>query len=123
MPRKVAPSSAFGKRLMEARLARGLTQAQLAEKIGSTQRMVSHYETVAEYPPAAVIVDLAKALDVSADSLLGLKPPKRALPKEEEDPETRRFWKRFQEMRSLPIKDQKAVIRLVNSLVASTRGE
>lgn len=33
-----------------------------------------------------------------------------------EDPETRRLWKKFQQVAELPEKDQRAVIRLINSL-------
>jgi transcriptional regulator with XRE-family HTH domain len=117
MPKKVPPSSAFGERLMRLRMARGLTQTQLAEMIESSQRAVSRYETIAELPPAAVLIKLAKALQVSADDLLGLKAPRRA-PEPKEDPEMRRLWKRFQLVRSLPEKDQRAVIRLNNSLVS-----
>ncbi|MBL9025019.1 MAG: helix-turn-helix transcriptional regulator [Myxococcales bacterium] len=117
MPKKVPPSSAFGERLMRLRMARGLTQTQLAELIDSSQRAVSRYETIAELPPTAVLIKLAKALDVSTDVLLGLKTPRKvAEPKE--DPEMRRLWKRFQLVRSLPDKDQRAVIRLINSLVS-----
>lgn len=120
MPKKVAPSSAFGERLMRLRMARGLTQTQLAEMIDSSQRAISRYETVAELPPAAVLVKLAQSLDVSADELLGLKMPrKRPEPRDEQDPELRRLWKRFQLVRALPDKDQRAVIRLINSLVSA----
>jgi len=115
MPRKVAPASEFGRRLHSLRAARGLTQTELAEAIGSTQRAISHYETVAEFPPAPVIVELAKALHVSTDELLGTKPIKA--PKE--PPETRRLWKKFQQVLSLPEKDRRAIIRMINSLVAA----
>jgi len=40
----------------------------------------------------------------------------------QDDPETRRLWKKFQQVRDLPEKDQRAVIRLVNSLAAASRG-
>ena len=116
MPRKVTPESEFGKRLMTLRLQRGLTQTQLAEMIHSTQRNISHYETVADCPPGPVIVQLAKALQCSADEILGIKPPKAPF-KPKEDPDTKRLWKKFQQVRSLPDKDQRAVIRLINSLV------
>lgn len=105
---------------MRLRMARGLTQTQLAEMIDSSQRAISRYETVAELPPAAVLVKLAQSLDVSADELLGLKMPrKRPEPRDEQDPELRRLWKRFQLVRALPDKDQRAVIRLINSLVSA----
>ena len=120
MPRKVPPSSAFGERLTALRTARGLTQTQLAKKISSTQRAISHYETVAEFPPTPIVVELARALDVSADELLGLKPPKKAASNGASlDPETRRLWKRFQQVRALPERDQRAVIRLLNSLIGA----
>lgn len=121
MPRKATPSSPFGKRLVALRSQRGLTQADLANLIGSAQRNVSHYETVAEYPPTDVLVKIAAILKVSADELLGLKTPKAA-PRPKEDPETKRLWKRFQQLCSLPDKDQRAVIRLINSLVAARGG-
>jgi transcriptional regulator with XRE-family HTH domain len=116
MPRKVRPASPFGERLAELRAERGITQIQLAEMIGSSQRAISAYETVAEYPPTAVVAELAKALRVSSDELLGLKPPKKTA--RVEDPEVRRLWKKFQQVLTLPEKDRRAVIRLVNSLVA-----
>lgn len=119
MPRKVRPSSAFGERLAELRAERGITQGQLAEMIGSSQRAISAYETVAEYPPTPVVVEIARVLKVSADELLGLEPPPKTKPRE--DPETRLLWRKFQQVRALPEKDQRAVIRLVNSLVSAKR--
>ena len=115
MPKKVEASSEFGRRLVEFRKARGLTQIQLAEAIDSSQRAISSYETVAEFPPAAVIVELARALHVSTDELFGLKPMRPT--NGHDDPETRRLWKKFQQVATLPEKDRRAVIRLVNSLV------
>lgn len=122
MPKKVKASFPFGERLTAVRRARGLTQTQLAEKIGSSQRAISAYETVAEFPPTAVLVDLAKALDVSADELLGLKPPKKtAKTVVDGDVDVRRLWKTFQLVLALPERDRRAVIRLVHSLVRTQR--
>jgi transcriptional regulator with XRE-family HTH domain len=120
MPKKIQPTTAFGQRLTELRMARGLTQVQLAEKVGSSQRAISRYETVAEFPPTPVLVDLAKALQVTADELLGLRAPAKPKTKWVEDPETRRTWKKFQQVMALPEKDRRAVIRLINSLVGIT---
>lgn len=120
MPRKATPNSAFGKRLADLRKQRGITQTQLADLIGSTQRNISHYETVAELPPANVVVKIAKALQVSADDLLGIN-KKATIAKVKEDPEVQRLWKKFQQVRQLPEKDQRAVIRLINSLVSAKK--
>jgi hypothetical protein len=42
MPAKKEPHTAFGKRLFSFRKARGLTQVQLAEALGTTQRVISY---------------------------------------------------------------------------------
>jgi transcriptional regulator with XRE-family HTH domain len=122
MPSKVPPSSEFGRRLTAIRQERGLTQTQLAERISSSQRAISYYETVADAAPGPIIVQIARALDVSADELLGLKPPRKARTITE-DPKTKRLWKKFQQVQELPEKDQRAVIRLINSLVGAQRSQ
>jgi transcriptional regulator with XRE-family HTH domain len=122
MPRsKQSPATEFAKRLIAVRRARGLTQVQLAELTRSTQRNISYYETGAGYPPAPVIAELADALDVSADQLLGVRGGKTpAAKQEQEDPQLRRLWKKFQQVARLPDKDQRAVIRLINSLAKAS---
>lgn len=126
MSKKASSSKemSFGQRLITLRKARGLTQVQLAHEAGITQRAISYYETGGGFPPAPVVAAIAHALRVSADELLGMKPPPREVSKLERlqsDPESRRLWKRFQQMAGLPERDQRAVIRLINSLT-STRG-
>ncbi len=116
--RKYEAAPGFGKRLIALRRLRGMTQVQLAEAADTTQRAISYYETTGNYPPAPALVALAKALGVSTDELLGVKSVKTDA--RAEDPETRRLWRKFQQVSALPEKDQRAVIRLINSL-AGTR--
>jgi transcriptional regulator with XRE-family HTH domain len=119
MARKAYPSD-FGKRLAELRRQRGLTQVQLAEAIDSTQRAISYYENHTGYPPAPVVAQLAQALEVSTDELLGLRSSRRArAARQNDNPEVRRMWKKFQQLLTLPEKDRRAVMRLVNSLVGT----
>ena len=108
------PKQTLGQRLRTLRQARGLTQVQLAKTSGITQRAISYYETDTGLPPATVAAALARALNVSTDELLGLKVPK--VGHLDDDAETRRLWKRFRQVASLPERDQRAVIRLINSL-------
>jgi transcriptional regulator with XRE-family HTH domain len=86
---------------------------ELARLIHATQRAISYYEVEATFPPAEAIVKLAKALRVSTDELLGLK----RLREEDKDQDEQRLWKKFRQIRLLPEKDQRAVARMVNSLV------
>ena len=109
---------------MAFRKAQDMSQVQLAKAARTTQRAISYYETGLGFPPAPLVARLAHALKISADELLGIKPPPREVSKFEQlhsDPESRRLWKKFQQMASLPQKDQRAVIRLINSL-STVRG-
>jgi transcriptional regulator with XRE-family HTH domain len=60
----------FGQRLAQIRKAKGLTQEELGQRIGVSQRIMHHYENKADYPPAQKIIELAQALDMSVDELL-----------------------------------------------------
>jgi transcriptional regulator with XRE-family HTH domain len=64
----------LGQRLARLRKARGLTQTQLAGKLDLIQAMISDYESDRRRMHAELIVRVARALEVSADELLGMKP-------------------------------------------------
>jgi transcriptional regulator with XRE-family HTH domain len=115
MPKKKAPSSEFGMRLMELRQQRGLTQVELAKAAGSTQRAVSYYETVAEWPTVPQLIAIAHALRVTADELLGLKPPSK-LAIQKLKPEDVALMKRLRIVSQLPERDRRAVLRLIDSV-------
>jgi transcriptional regulator with XRE-family HTH domain len=56
--------------LAAARRDAGLTQAQLAEAVGSSAATISHYETGHRVPSLARLCELADALGVTVGSLL-----------------------------------------------------
>ncbi|KRA46698.1 helix-turn-helix transcriptional regulator [Pseudoxanthomonas sp. Root630] len=69
MPPTKPPGSVFGKRLRAARLASGLSQAQLAEVLGLKEQntgapRISRYETGQHDPDPATAEALAKSLGV-----------------------------------------------------------
>lgn len=68
----MASRPSFGQRLAQIRKARGLTQEELGQRIGVSQRIMHHYENKADYPPAQKIIELAQALDMSVDELLAV---------------------------------------------------
>ena len=61
----------FGDNLRRLRRARGLTQKQLAERIGYCSRNVSVWECGYTTPRMNTLCDLADALGVSLDELTG----------------------------------------------------
>lgn len=60
----------MGEKLKAARLAAGLTQGQLAEKVGCQQRDVSRWENGSREPRATTLKKLAQALGCSMDELV-----------------------------------------------------
>ncbi len=63
----------FGQRLVQIRKAMGLTQTELGDRIGVSQRIIHHYENKADYPPTLKLIELAQALNMSVDELLGIE--------------------------------------------------
>lgn len=62
----------FKKRLKEEIKLSGMTTQELADKIGVTNPMITQYYTTDKLPSLATFEKLCRALDVSADYLLGL---------------------------------------------------
>ena len=60
----------FAERLIELRKERGLTQKELAEKTGVSEKAVSKWETGRGFPDTGLILPLAEALQVSVNELL-----------------------------------------------------
>jgi transcriptional regulator with XRE-family HTH domain len=64
----------FGDRLLAAREKRGLNQTELAKASGLQPAAIGHFEKNRRKPSFANVRALAKALEVSADYLLGRAP-------------------------------------------------
>ena len=60
----------IGQRIRKKRKAQGLSQEDLAEKIGISTTHMSHIETGNTKLSLSVFVDIASALEVQADALL-----------------------------------------------------
>lgn len=63
----------FGNTLKTLRVQNGLTQAQLAQRLGLTKSVISAYETGLRMPSYDVLIAIAKLFKVSTDYLLGLE--------------------------------------------------
>ena len=57
-------------KIREYRLAKGLTQKELAYAIGTTTQMISKYERAEIVPSIYRLLDIAKVLDTDVYSLL-----------------------------------------------------
>ena len=63
----------FGEKLRKLRKESGLTQKQLADRLGLAKSIVSYYENGSRYPSYDVLVKLARIFHVSTDYFLGLE--------------------------------------------------
>ena len=63
----------FGNVLKTQRLKDGMTQAQLAQKLGVTKSVISAYETGLRLPSYDILIHIAKLFNVSTDFLLGVE--------------------------------------------------
>jgi len=110
--RKTDVIEGFGERLASLRKAAGFTQVELAAEIGITQRMVTYYEAPAAQPPAHLLPQLAQALGVSTDVLLGLAEPRR--PKKVA---ANRLERRLLEIEKLDPKAKRQITQLLDSFI------
>ena len=67
-------NKSIGKNIFECRKQRGLTQEQLAHKLGKSVNSVQRYESGAVDIPVSILAEIAAALDVSINYLIGYKP-------------------------------------------------
>lgn len=96
-------------RIRELRRARGESQEELAEALGTTQATISRYETGQQWPTVATIERIAAHFSVRPEEMLaGLKVDTDTL-----DPETARFLLIY---RSLPKQDQDHLAAIAESL-------
>ena len=95
----------------QSRGARGLSQEELAKAAGVSRRVIAYYESEGAQPPGALLADLSRALKVSADELLGLRPAQ-----EKPSPKTARLLKRLLKIADLPPADQRTVLKLLDAL-------
>ena len=102
----------FGQRLARVRQTAGYTQRELAAHIGISQRMIAYYEGETEYPPAHLLPAMARALGVSTDELLGVKPVKlqRKLGRE-------RLWRRLNQLDKLSPNERKQVLAVIDAFL------
>jgi transcriptional regulator with XRE-family HTH domain len=111
MPKKERP--ALGQRLVELRQAAGLTQMQLADKLGVHHSNIAFWELTGTPPRGEVLPGLAQALGASVDELLGVRPPK---PKKQAA--KGRLQQVFEEASKLPRRQQQKIAEVVEALIA-----
>jgi transcriptional regulator with XRE-family HTH domain len=105
-------ADAIGKRLRQIRTQAAMTQAELADKVGMPQALVSDYELGKLRLHGGLIVAFAKALNVTADEILGLKEPKPSVGVSD-----RRLIKRLALIDTLPKRKRQALLTTLDEFL------
>jgi len=111
-PTKEAPQ--FGQRLAVLRQSKGLTQRELAERLGTTREMVDYYERRAKNPALDVVKSCAKALGVSVVELLGHE---AAATLRRKPGPVSQLERRFERVKLLPRSEQDFVIKFLDTVL------
>lgn len=104
--------AALGERIARLRKERGFTQVELATKAGIIQPVLSDYERGKLRPHPQMLVQFARALQISVDELLGLESSRK-----NGAPLNRRFLRRLQAVDKLPKRDQEALLRTIDAFL------
>ena len=115
MPRRTTQVSTreklIGSRITEIRKRRAMLQAELATTLGMSQSLLSRYERGLLRLHGALVADLAKALRVSTDELLGTKDLKT------NGSHDRRFIRRLDQIETLPKHKKQALLSTIDSFL------
>lgn len=105
----------MGERLRMLRKARGFTQTELAQAIGSSQRMITYYERHDGVPAAPVVLKLAEVLGATPEEILGIEKSRRR--SEPQTPENLRLWRKLKQVEKLSPQERRDVVRFIEALV------
>lgn len=106
----------IGKRLRDIRNGQGMTQVQLAAKLGMPQALLSDYERGKLRVHGGLIVSFTKALKVSADEILGLKEmPSNGHLKD------RALVRRVQKMEKLSKRERRILLGTIDTFLKASR--
>ena len=104
----------FGNRLKEIRKRRGLSQVELARRLGLHQSLISQYECGYLRLHGALLVRLAQALETTPDEILAATPTPTAA----EPPLDRRFLRRLKQVEKLSAHQKKILLGTIDAFIA-----
>lgn len=108
---------AFAARLKELRKQKGLTQKELARRIGANYQQLNKYECGLHTPPLDKLVSLAEALETTVDYLV-TGDPAQNMPLH-----NTQLLERFKALEAFNSRDQETVIQLIDAMIVKHRVE
>lgn len=77
----------------------------------TTQRVIAYYEGETDHPPTTLLPQMAEALGVTADELLGLKAPRKS-----KTPDAR-LQRRLQQIERMPARERRQILQLLDTFI------
>jgi transcriptional regulator with XRE-family HTH domain len=109
-------SKQIGANVTRIRKSKGLTQKDLANKIGISQRLLSHFEVGRRRIMAVMLFQIAQALDVATDKIFGVNGSKTS--SKSISPS---LTKRVQEIEKLPLNEKRALIKTIDNFLKANK--
>lgn len=106
----------LGERIAALREQAGLSQQQLAERLGVNQQMIAYWERRAATLRPDQLTTLADALQISIDQLLG-----KSAPKVRGAGPSGKMRQSFEAVSRLPRRQQQKIAEVISALVAQHR--
>lgn len=111
----VPAEDTFGSRLKELRKGRGLSQVELARRLGLHQSLISQYECGYLRLHGALLVRLAQALETTPDEILTAASRTAATA---EPPIDRRFLRRLKQVEKLSAHQKKLLLGTIDAFLS-----
>lgn len=114
------PRTTLGQRLQAARERAGISQKELAERLGTNQQRIAYWERRATgFRKDAVLVQLTEILGITADELLGRAPAKT---RAAAAPPNGRARQMFEAVSKLPRRQQEKIFDILQPFIAQHTG-
>jgi transcriptional regulator with XRE-family HTH domain len=118
MPRSIKREAAlgFGERVARQRKEAGISQTALSAELGISQRMMAYYEGPSGHPPGHLLPEIARALGVSVEALLGTETAKRKTKAVDT-----RVQRRLQQLEKLDSAERRQILQLIDAFIERGR--
>lgn len=119
-PLRLAGKGSLGNRIAHFRKARGLTQTELAERLGIIQSLISAYELDSRRLHSDMIVRVAEVLGITTDALLGVKTTGET---EGAKRTNLKLTRRLKGIEALPPTEQKVLLKTIDNFLKGAERE
>lgn len=104
----------LGQRIATLRKAQGITQVQLAEQLGVAQQTMAHYEAGSVRIGVATLTEVASALSIAIEDLIGVTGKRAKSGKRGPAP---KIQQQLEQIEALPKAKQRAIAQVLDSML------